>query len=111
MNREILGKSIYAKKDLNRGKVLTEDDLCIASPGNGLSPNKINTLIGKKLIKDIDSGEILSFSHVSESDNSAKNYNFNLPFGVPVRFHDFDVFKSSSNLTWLNSISAIRTLI
>ena len=25
MNREILGKSIYAKKDLNRGKVLTED--------------------------------------------------------------------------------------
>jgi len=45
LNREILGKSLISKFDLNPGHVLTAGDVTIKSPGQGLPPSKINHLI------------------------------------------------------------------
>lgn len=48
-NIEIARKSIHLTKDLATGHVLTENDLTIKRPGNGINPMLINDIIGCKL--------------------------------------------------------------
>lgn len=54
-----MGKSIYSARDLNAGIILSEKDICIKSPGNGLPPNYLKSIIGKKLKKDIKEETII----------------------------------------------------
>ena len=46
-------RSIKAKKDLKAGTVLTKDDLKIVRPATGLSPSKLNDILGLTLTKDV----------------------------------------------------------
>ena len=46
-------RSIIATKDLSAGTILTKDMLSAKRPGDGISPEKMNSIIGKKLKKDI----------------------------------------------------------
>jgi len=88
LNREILGKSLISKFDLNPGHVLTAGDVTIKSPGQGLPPSKINHLIGMKVQKKIKSNEFLFYDHFKipvEVNYSQLN---NINWGVPVRPHD-----------------------
>ena len=58
-------RSIIVTKDLKCGDVLTIRDLDSKRPGTGFSPEKINELIGKTLVKDIVRGTMLLESHIS----------------------------------------------
>lgn len=52
--RKYSKKSIVASKNLKVGKEITEEDIiALRGPKLGLSPDKINQIIGKKLNKDI----------------------------------------------------------
>ena len=44
-------KSIVASKDIPAGTILTDNFLEIKRPGNGISPNKLNLIIGKRIKK------------------------------------------------------------
>ncbi len=44
-----MGKKLVAKHDLLAGHVLTESDIAIKSPGDGLPPYELYNVIGKKL--------------------------------------------------------------
>lgn len=46
-------RSIIAKKDLATGTVLTKEMLDAKRPGDGIAPDKIDLVLGKKLKKDI----------------------------------------------------------
>ncbi len=50
-------RSIVAKSKLKRGTVIKQEHLCAKRPGNGISPDKYNELIGKILNRDIDLDE------------------------------------------------------
>lgn len=52
--KEKLARSITSKQFISAGTVLTEDMLCLKSPGTGLKWKSRNVIVGKKALKDID---------------------------------------------------------
>jgi N,N'-diacetyllegionaminate synthase len=58
-NLEIARKSIHLAKTLPVGHIITENDLEMKRPGNGISPMRIDTVIGKKLVKALKEDSIL----------------------------------------------------
>ena len=97
MNREVLAKSLIANKSIKKGEVILKEYIEIRSPGNGLQPNNLDKLVGKIAKRDIDKDDFFYDSDIKKNSYSAKNYNFNRPFGIPVRFHDFESVIDKSN--------------
>lgn len=60
-NKIVARKSILLNKDLVAGTILTKEDLAIKRPGNGISPMKINEVIGKELKTDKPNETILQW--------------------------------------------------
>lgn len=58
-NIEIARKSIVAKCDIEKGDVLTEDNITTKRPGNGISPMRWDEVIGTKAIKDFMADELI----------------------------------------------------
>ncbi|WP_414830133.1 N-acetylneuraminate synthase family protein [Alteromonas sp. H39] len=89
INREVLGKSLYAACNIAQGTVITRDMIEVKSPGKGLSPNKVGDLVGKVATRDVNRGGAFFTSDISETRRS-ENLKFALPgcFGIPVRYHD-----------------------
>jgi N-acetylneuraminate synthase len=94
MNRETLGKSLVAAKDLKKGHVLTEQDIIVRSPGQGLSPLNYEKLLGLALGRDMEKEDYFFKSDISSEQEYGMNYSFNRPWGIPVRYHDFELFNS-----------------
>lgn len=57
--REIFMKSIVATRGLEKGSVLTLDDLTSKKPGTGIPAKDLYTLIGRKLVRSIECDEQL----------------------------------------------------
>jgi N,N'-diacetyllegionaminate synthase len=57
-------RSLYAKKDLPVGHILTNDDVLCVRPENIMQADEIDDLIGKKLIKEIKQLDPFSFKIV-----------------------------------------------
>ncbi len=97
MNRSNLGKSIVAKREIQKGEIITEEVLSIKSPGRGLSPDRKKELLGKKARRNIKEGEPFFSSDLLINTIEPEKYKFRRPWGVPVRFHDFkDIFKKTN---------------
>lgn len=45
-----MGKKLVAARDLPAGHVLTRDDVCEKSPGDGLSPTELGNVLGRRLL-------------------------------------------------------------
>ena len=52
-------RCLYAKNPLKAGQVLTEDDITVLRPALGIQPKYKQTIIGKKVNKDIPAGDPL----------------------------------------------------
>ena len=50
-NRPIARKSLHARHDLSSGHQITEDDLVVIRPGDGLSPMRTEEILGRTLTK------------------------------------------------------------
>ena len=59
-----LERSLCAKDDLLKGRILTEDDFGVISPGSGCQYKDMHLLIGKKLKLDISKNELIFLDHV-----------------------------------------------
>jgi N-acetylneuraminate synthase len=88
INRENLGKSLVAARPLQRGAVVTADDVRVRSPGQGLSPQHFDQLVGKVLQRDLAAEDFFYPSDLSEQRIEPRAYRFSRPWGVPVRYHD-----------------------
>lgn len=51
-NKSIARKSIVAKRNIHKGETLTEDNITIKRPGNGISPMKWREVIGTPATRD-----------------------------------------------------------
>ena len=103
INREVLGKSIYFRENCTKGELITDSMLEIKGPGQGISPNKKIYIVGSKATKDFVIGDIIHESDLETSLEEkiiARDYSFNRPFGIPVRYHDFQklAFKSKMDI-------------
>jgi N,N'-diacetyllegionaminate synthase len=58
-NKEIARKSIVAGKKIKIGEVLTEENMAVKRPGNGISPMLWDSVIGQKAPKDFEEDELI----------------------------------------------------
>ena len=58
-------RSLVAKRDIQKGKIIEYDDLTWKRPAHGISPKFIDEVIGKKAIMNIDEDTILQWNHLA----------------------------------------------
>ncbi len=98
INRENLAKSIIAKRHISSGEIFKEDMFVFRSPGQGLQPNRLFELIGKQAQREIEEGDFLFQSDIEEKKAAFNQFDFDRPFGVPVRYGDYLEMKSIQSL-------------
>ncbi|MDX9701588.1 MAG: N-acetylneuraminate synthase family protein [Candidatus Auribacterota bacterium] len=59
-----MGKSLYSSRALERGQILSCEDIVIKSPGKGVPPYKLDDFLGKKLLCDMPAETLLSYEHI-----------------------------------------------
>ncbi len=55
-------RSVVTAKQLSQGHVITKEDLTVKRPGTGIQPEEIPYLVGRKLKKNLNTDEVLSWS-------------------------------------------------
>ena len=58
-NIEIARKSIIAARDIQAGELLTEENLTVKRPGNGISPMRWDEVIGTRAIRDFKADHLI----------------------------------------------------
>lgn len=58
-NKQIARKSIVAKQKIRKGEILSESNLTVKRPGNGISPMKWDEIIGMVANKDYNEDELI----------------------------------------------------
>ncbi|MBW7908946.1 MAG: N-acetylneuraminate synthase family protein [Kiritimatiellae bacterium] len=97
MNRSNLAKSLVAARDIAQGEEIDEHAVEIRSPGRGLQPNRKAELIGRRALRDLKKGDFFFASDIEQPMAQARNYRFSRPWGVTVRWHDFQEIRKMSN--------------
>lgn len=97
INRENLAKSLVASMDLEEGTIIEPRHLKVLSPGQGLSPQQYDQLLGRKTQRAMLEEDYFYASDLQDSRVEPRPYKFNRPWGVPVRYHDFNEYKSKIN--------------
>jgi sialic acid synthase SpsE/sugar phosphate isomerase/epimerase len=88
INRENLGKSLVAAASLPKGVVLGAEHIKVRSPGQGLSPQRYEALLGRTLQHDMEEEDFFYPSDLKDDRIEPRPYHFSRPWGVPVRYHD-----------------------
>lgn len=57
-------RSLYVVKDIKEGEILTNDNIRSIRPGFGLHPKYYNTIIGKKIKKNLERGDRISLDDI-----------------------------------------------
>ncbi|WP_111976533.1 N-acetylneuraminate synthase family protein [Algibacillus agarilyticus] len=92
INRENLGKSLVSTRVLKKGTRLTGEHIKVRSPGQGLSPQMYEALLGKVLQRDVEEEGFFFATDLTEEVVTPQTYRFSRPWGVPVRYHDFSEY-------------------
>lgn len=58
-NIAIARKSIIAMRDIKKGELLSEDNLTVKRPGNGINPMRWNEVVGRIAIRDFEEDELI----------------------------------------------------
>ena len=64
--KNVVRKKLVAAHDLERGEIIKRNDVTLKRSNTGLSPEFLNVIVGKKLIKGIKEDEGFSWSHFME---------------------------------------------
>lgn len=94
MNREILGKSIVAKTFIADGSCITREMLTTKSPAKGLSPQRMDEVVGIVSGRDIFEGDALTEDDL-QVDTILKTFDSSTikwAWGPVVRFKDYEQY-------------------
>lgn len=97
INRENLGKSIVAALPIRKGDIFTEKNLTVRSPGQGLCPQKLTSILGRASSRAVRKGDFLYESDLRQAPKANERPSFKRPWGVPVRFHDAEALLNVFN--------------
>ena len=90
LNRELFGKSLIASNNIQAGSRVTREMLRIQGPGKGLSPSKIEELIGKKLQRDLQKGDYFLEEDIEGFQELDFQNSFRSNWGLISRFSDVE---------------------
>lgn len=110
MNREVLAKSLVAASDISKGTVFTMEMVTTRSPGRGLQPSRIKDLVGLRACRQMKAGDIFYPSDISGYCIAPRSYNFDRPWGIPVRYHDFRLLTKDVPLDFVEIHFSYRDL-
>ena len=65
---KLFRKSIFVAQDIKEGQTLTEENIRVVRPSNGLHPRYYNSLLGKKITKNISKGTPFDWSMIEEKE-------------------------------------------
>lgn len=97
INRENLSKSLVSSTALQAGTIIEKEHIKVCSPGQGLSPQFLEDLIGSELKRDVKSEDFFFLSDIKGNNIEPSNYSFNLDWGIPVRYHDYEEYAKRIN--------------
>jgi N-acetylneuraminate synthase len=97
INRENLGKSLVATRSLCKGTIIKPEHVTVRSPGQGLSPQFYEQLVGRTLHHDLNKEDFFFPSDLNDNRIEPRHYSFVRPWGVPVRYHDFQDYYARIN--------------
>jgi N-acetylneuraminate synthase len=63
--RDLFTKSIVARRDLSKGRVLREEDLAVKKPGTGIPASQLTRVIGHTLARSVKADDMLQESDFS----------------------------------------------
>jgi len=101
INRENLAKSIVAATEIREGETITEDKLSIVSPGLGIQPNRIHSILGTKAKRSLCKGEFFYESDIINLPQKKTKYIFDRPYGIPVRYHDCQILTDGMEIDFV----------
>ncbi|MCZ7592843.1 MAG: N-acetylneuraminate synthase family protein [Kiritimatiellae bacterium] len=101
MNRANLAKSLVAARDIAPGELIDESSVTIRSPGRGLQPNRLADLVGRRAARTMQRGDFFFESDIAQPTAQPRPYRFSRPWGVTVRWHDFQEINRVSNPDFL----------
>jgi len=61
---KLMRRSIHIKNSIEKNKVILREDLILQRPGNGLPPEKLKQIIGKKTKIFLKKGSLLKKGHI-----------------------------------------------
>ena len=85
INRENLSKSLVSSMPIQKGTIIEKKHIKTCSPGQGLSPQYYEELLGSKLKRDVKYEDFFFLSDIKGKIVNPSNYKFNLDWGIPVR--------------------------
>ncbi len=89
LNRQVLRKSLVASRPLARGTRITRDMVAVKGPGKGLSPQRIDELLGAELERDIVKDDYFYEGDLRPLENNQiQAHVLSHPWGLKARFHD-----------------------
>ena len=62
--RELVRRSVTLKRSLVKGVRISQDDVVLLRPGNGISPAELPQIIGAKLVQNLPEGSTLLWEHI-----------------------------------------------
>lgn len=89
LNREVLAKSLVASRPIIKGEKLFVDMISSRSPGRGLQPSRLHDLLGVTASRDMAQGDVFFESDILGKSARPRDYIFDRPWGIPVRYYDF----------------------
>jgi sialic acid synthase SpsE/sugar phosphate isomerase/epimerase len=110
LNREILAKSLIALFDIKRGQEIKEHLIDVRSPGRGLQPSRKKDLIGVIACRDMKKGDFFFESDIVGETLHPRAYYFDRPWGIPVRYYDFNELTKTAPLDFVEFHFSYRDL-
>jgi len=90
LNRELFGKSLIASENIAAGTRISRNMIKVQGPGKGLSPNKIDDLIGITVSRGIKRNEFFLDEDINGSHQVDFTNSFRTPWGLICRFSDIE---------------------
>jgi N-acetylneuraminate synthase len=89
LNREVLAKSLVARKPIRPGDVIAPDMIAVKGPGQGLSPQRYTELVGKLAERAIEVDEPFLARDLGQEITLNLEQELPMPWGFVVRFNDY----------------------
>ena len=96
MNRATLSKSLIASQNIKQGQIIKRDMIMVRSPGRGLQPNYLSDLVGQPATRNMTVGDFFYRTDLDDEIAKPKPYQFQRPWGIPVRYHDYREFTEAT---------------
>ena len=89
LNREVLGKSLVAARDIQTGEKITAEMVTVKGPAQGLSPQRYDELLGRTAARDIEEDGLFLPADVGEQIALDVDHTVPMEWGFVVRYTDY----------------------